>query len=196
MSRGVTSAGLPHPAEGGIHPGCAGDVVKKWLQHARLILVNGSHARYASNLDHVDSLGLYSQWQPVPRLHPLRTVVAAMPIMCDSGVSPGVVIMSLLTDPWPHVAGPKSPVGGVALSVFATACLFRETELAYITLGSQSIKLDYAQRIVGLHLSVQENDPAARGAWHILASECRRTSPCLCPFHVADDSVCKTAEQS
>ena len=95
------------------------------------------------------------------------------------------------SDPCPHVAGPKSPVGGVALWVFATAFLLRETELAYITLDSQSIKLDYAQRTVSLHLSVQKNDPAARGAWRTLACECTRTSPCLCPFHVADDLVCK-----
>ncbi|CAE7281168.1 Kcnh1, partial [Symbiodinium necroappetens] len=94
------------------------------------------------------------------------------------------------SDPCPHVAGPKSPVGGVALWVFATAFLLRETELAYITLDSQSIKLDYAQRTVSLHLSVQKNDPAARGAWRTLACECTRTSPCLCPFHVADDLVC------
>ena len=71
VSRDVTSAGVPHPVEWGIHAGCAGDVVKKWLQHARLILVNRSHARYASNSDHVDSLQLYSQWQPLPRLHPV-----------------------------------------------------------------------------------------------------------------------------
>ena len=39
VSPDVTSAAVPHPVEWGIHPGCAGDVAKKWLQHARLILI-------------------------------------------------------------------------------------------------------------------------------------------------------------
>ena len=64
VSRDLASPGVPHPAEWSIHPGCAGRVVKKWLQHARRILVNKSHANY-------DSRRLYSQWQPVPRLHPI-----------------------------------------------------------------------------------------------------------------------------
>ena len=95
------------------------------------------------------------------------------------------------SDRSPHEAGPKSAVGGIAPWVFATVFLLREMELAYITLDSQSIKLDYAQRTVSLHLSVQKNDPAARGVWRALACEWAQTSPCLCPFHVADDLVCK-----
>ena len=75
----------------GIHPGCVGGVAKKWLQHARLILVNRSYAKYASNLDDVDSSRLYSQWQPVPRLHPIAYGRSS------HAVSPGVVIT---TSPW------------------------------------------------------------------------------------------------
>ena len=62
-------AGAPQPIEWGIHAGCAHGLVKQWLRHVRLILLDRCHADYVSNVQRLDSLQSYLRWQPLPHLH-------------------------------------------------------------------------------------------------------------------------------
>ena len=61
--------------------------------------MNWSHARYAANLDHVDSLRLSSQWQPMLRLHPIAHGRSSH----AHHVRSGVVIMTLLSGGLPDI---------------------------------------------------------------------------------------------
>ena len=65
----------------------------------------------------------------------------------------------------------------------ATLFLLRETELAALTRDTACIRIDHVALTVGLHLSVQKNDPAAKGAWRSLGCTCA-VEPLACPFHV------------
>ena len=56
-------------------------------------------AKYASNFYHIDSLRLYSQCQPEPRLHFIGYSHTAMPILCDTsltGALPDIVVGTLM----------------------------------------------------------------------------------------------------
>ena len=45
--------------------------VKRWVDHVRAILVDRFHANYVSELQAVESLAQYLQWQPRQREHPV-----------------------------------------------------------------------------------------------------------------------------
>lgn len=95
-------------------------------------------------------------------------------------------------DPLANKADEDAPNGGVGLWIFASRFLLREVELAALTLYSNCIKFNESDRVISLHLTVQKNDPLARGSWRSLSCSCE-DSPLCCPFHVGrrlfDDQV-------
>lgn len=79
------------------------------------------------------------------------------------------------------------PAGGLRIWVLATKFLLRETELASLTIDEEGVKIDTMQMTIGLHLSVQKNDPSAKGTWRALACSCGKTHPSICPYHTGLD---------
>ena len=69
LAQELRFAGAPQPMEWGIHAGCSQGLVKQWLKHVRLILLDRCHADYVSNVQRSDSLQSYLRWQPLPHLH-------------------------------------------------------------------------------------------------------------------------------
>ena len=95
--------------------------------------------------------------------------------------------------PFPNERSSDAPSGGVRAWVLATLFLLRETELAALTLDTVCIRIDHVALTVGLHLSVQKNDPAAKGAWRSLGCKCA-VEPLACPFHVLQGLIKRAAE--
>ena len=81
-----------------------------------------------------------------------------------------------------------APSGGVRAWVLATLFLLRETELAALTVDTACIRIDHVALTVGLHLSVQKNDPTAKGAWRSLGCTCS-VEPLTCPFHIVQGLI-------
>ena len=92
-------------------------------------------------------------------------------------------------DPHENEASCEGPAGGILVWVLCTLFLLREVEAAALTVDVSCIKLDEDRQVVSVHLSVQKNDPTAKGAWRSLACACKRDSVELCPFHVCKDLV-------
>ena len=66
----IPSAGVEvcrRPAAYGM--GCSQGLVKQWLEHVRLILLDRCRADYVSNVQRSDSLQSYLRWQSLPHLH-------------------------------------------------------------------------------------------------------------------------------
>ena len=76
-------------------------------------------------------------------------------------------------------------MGGIYIWTFATLFLLREIELSALTIDSDCIRLDDEKKVVKIHLTVQKNDAAAKGAWRALACSCHKSKNIVCPFHVA-----------
>ena len=92
---------------------------------------------------------------------------------------------ALSWDPFPADSHPNSPMGGIYIWTFATLFLLREIELSALTIDSDCIQLDDVKKVVKIHLTVQKNDAAAKGAWRALACSCHKSKNIVCPFHVA-----------
>ncbi len=80
---------------------------------------------------------------------------------------------------------PNSPMGSIYIWTFATLFLLREAELSALTLDSNCIRLDVDRKVVKVHLTVQKNDPSAKGAWRALMCSCHKSERIVCPFHAA-----------
>lgn len=92
-------------------------------------------------------------------------------------------------DPCENEASEEGPAGGIKVWVFCTQFLLREVEASALTLDTACVKLDEERQVISLHLSVQKNDPSAKGAWRSLSCACKREGIELCPFHVGKDLV-------
>ena len=86
-------------------------------------------------------------------------------------------------DPFSEEAEGSAPNGGLRTWIVATLFLLREVEISTLTIDSACVKFDHKVKVVSLHLSVQKNDPEAKGAWRSLACTCESGFSFDCPFH-------------